>query len=70
MKKIKKLSVNRETIRSLSVGTLVGAVGGLSGHECTAGWTGCAACGGGGTLGNSACDACLSDVDCITTQKV
>jgi hypothetical protein len=56
MKKTKKLNLRAETIRSLSVATLVGVVGGLSGHECSAGWSGCAACGPGPATDSCACD--------------
>jgi len=44
MKKIKKLGLQKETVRNLASVELEGAVGGLSGDRCTYGWTGCRAC--------------------------
>lgn len=63
MKKIKKLNLSRETVRTLSVDTLAGAVGGLSGHACSIGLTGCGACGPQQpSLRISNCAACATDI--------
>jgi hypothetical protein len=63
MKKIKKLNLRRETVRTLSVDALVDAVGGLSGHACSYGLTGCGACGPQRpSLRISNCDACATDI--------
>jgi hypothetical protein len=63
MKKIKRLNLNKETVRSLAVGELTGAVGGLSGNNCSYGLTGCGACGTQRpSLRISNCDACVTDI--------
>jgi hypothetical protein len=63
MKKIKKLSLGRETIRTLIAAPLTAVVGGLSGNACTLGHTGCGACGPQNpSLRLSNCNACVTDV--------
>jgi hypothetical protein len=63
MKKIKRLNLTRETVRMLSADTLTAAVGGLSGHACSIGLTGCGACGTQRpSLRISNCDACATDI--------
>jgi len=63
MKKIKKLSLGRETIRTLTAGPLAAAVGGISGHNCSIGLTGCGACPPPRpSLRNTLCQACASDI--------
>jgi hypothetical protein len=69
MKKNKRLSLTRETIRQLAATELQEAAGGLSGLRCSEGKTGCGTCTGGGSLGNSACEACATDVDCATGRN-
>lgn len=64
MKKTKKLNLRAETIRALSSATLVGAVGGLSGNQCSAGWSGCTACGPGPAT--DSCD-CKTSAVCPTS---
>jgi len=44
MKKIKKLGLQRETVRLLESSELEVAAGGLSGNHCSYGLTGCLAC--------------------------
>jgi hypothetical protein len=66
MKKQNRLRLERETIRQLAASHLQAAAGGLSGRRCSAGKTGCGECTGGGSLGNSACAACATEVDCVT----
>jgi hypothetical protein len=63
MKKIKKLSLGRETIRTLNVGPLSAVVGGLSGNNCSMGLTGCGACPPPRpSLRNTQCQVCASDI--------
>ncbi|HEU4733984.1 MAG TPA: class I lanthipeptide [Kofleriaceae bacterium] len=63
MKKLNKLHLNKETVRSLSVGTLTHAVGGLSGNNCSYGLTGCTACPPPRpSLRFSDCQACVTDI--------
>jgi hypothetical protein len=63
MKKIKKLSLGRETIRTLTVGPLAAVVGGISGHNCSVGNTGCTACPPPRpSLANTQCIACATDI--------
>ena len=63
MKKIKKLGLQRETVRNLASIKLEGVVGGLSADRCTYGWTGCAACPPQRpSLKISNCDACATDI--------
>ena len=61
MKKIKKLGLQRETVRNLASTRLEAVVGGLSGDHCTYGLTGCKACPPQNpTIKISNCDACAS----------
>lgn len=63
MKKIKKLSLGRETIRTLTVGPLAAVVGGITGHNCSVGVTGCTACPPPRpSLNNTQCQICLSAI--------
>ncbi|HEY6176658.1 MAG TPA: hypothetical protein VIX73_19515 [Kofleriaceae bacterium] len=57
MKKIKKLSLGRETIRTLTVGPLA------ADHDCSVGNTGCTACPPPRpSLANTQCIACATDI--------
>lgn len=72
MKKIKKLSLGRETIRTLTVGPLAAVVGGISGNNCSLGLTGCAACPPPKpSLANTLCQVCQSELcsfdDCLVS---
>jgi len=63
MKKIKKLSLQKETVRRLESSQLEVAAGGLSGNHCTYGLTGCAACPPQRpSLLLSNCAACVTDI--------
>lgn len=63
MKKTKKLNLSKETVRTLSVDTLVGVVGGLSANACSFGQTGCGVCGPQRpTLRFTNCNACVTDI--------
>src|SRR5262245_5719470 len=63
MKKIKKLGLQKETLRRLASTQLEVAVGGLSGDHCTYGLTGCAACPPQRpSLRISNCQACYTDI--------
>jgi len=63
MKKIKKLGLQRETVRLLESSELEVAIGGLSGLHCTIGLTGCAACPPQRpSLRLSNCQACATDI--------
>ncbi|HET9627053.1 MAG TPA: hypothetical protein VFP84_37095 [Kofleriaceae bacterium] len=63
MKKIKKLGLEKETIRSLGNADLQDAAGGLSGLHCSIGLTGCGSCGPQRpSLAISNCAACATDI--------
>ena len=63
MKKIKKLTLGRETIRTLTVGPLAAVVGGVSGNNCSIGLTGCGACPPPrNSLRNTVCQACVTAI--------
>ena len=63
MKKIKKLGLQKETVRKLESNTLERVVGGLSGKHCTYGLTGCGACPPQHpSLAISNCVACATDI--------
>jgi hypothetical protein len=63
MKKIKKLGLQRETVRVLDTMQLEDAAGGLSGNNCSYGLTGCLACPPQRpSLRISNCRACQTDV--------
>jgi hypothetical protein len=63
MKKIKKLGLEKETLRSLASAHLEDAVGGLSGNNCSMGLTGCGACPPQrASLAISNCGACHTDI--------
>jgi hypothetical protein len=63
MKKIKKLGLQRETVRVLDTLQLEGAAGGISGNNCSYGLTGCGACPPQRpSLRFSNCPACASDI--------
>jgi hypothetical protein len=63
MKKIKKLGLEKETLRSLATVHLEDAVGGLSGNHCSIGLTGCGGCGPQRpSLAISNCGACQTDI--------
>jgi hypothetical protein len=63
MKKIKKLGLQKETVRALATTKLEGVVGGLSGNHCSIGLTGCGACGPQRpSLAISNCRACATDI--------
>lgn len=63
MKKIKKLGLQKEVLRSLQINDLSGAAGGLSGNHCSYGLTGCAACPPQNpSLRISNCRGCATDI--------
>jgi hypothetical protein len=63
MKKIKKLGLQRETVRQLEANELRIANGGLSYKHCSYGLTGCGACGPQQpSLRFSNCQGCASDI--------
>ncbi|HSS00480.1 MAG TPA: hypothetical protein VLM79_25650 [Kofleriaceae bacterium] len=63
MKKIRKLGLQRETVRQLQASELEIAAGGLSGNHCSYGLTGCGACPPQRpSLAISNCKACASDI--------
>lgn len=63
MKKIRKLGLQKETVRLLESTRLEGVVGGLSAERCTYGWTGCQACPPQRpSLRISNCQACATDI--------
>ena len=63
MKKIKKLGLQRETVRQLQTKQLEVAAGGLSYKMCSYGLTGCGACPPQRpSLAISNCAACATDI--------
>ena len=63
MKKIKKLGLEKETLRSLAGAELGGAAGGLSANVCSVGLTGCGLCRSQQpSLAISNCGACATDI--------
>lgn len=63
MKKIKKLGLQRETVRQLQAKELEVAAGGLSAKHCSYGLTGCGACPPQRpSLAISNCAACATDI--------
>ena len=63
MKKIKKLGLQRETVRVLDALQLEDAAGGISGNNCSFPLTGCAGCPPQRpSLRFSNCRACQSDI--------
>jgi hypothetical protein len=66
MKKNKRLNLTSETIRQLGAAELQDAAGGLSGKRCSVGKTGCGECQPHNSIGNTACEVCATEVDCVT----
>ena len=63
MKKIKKLGLQKETVRQLQATELEAAAGGLSAKHCSIGLTGCGACPPQHpSLAISNCQACATDI--------
>jgi hypothetical protein len=63
MKKIKKLGLQKETVRRLQASELEIDVGGLSGLHCSYGLTGCKACPPQNpSLAISNCPPCATDI--------